>query len=198
MEVAEMHAMGKTETAALKAFISRQVENYRPSYGRKEVHEPRQCVFIGTTNKEVYLKDETGGRRFWPVKVAVTHPIDTDLLTSRRDQLYAEAIHWLDKGMQWWPDEEFERKHIKPQQDARFEPDVWEEAIGKYLTGKAQTTVLEVAQNALRMETAKIGTADQRRITSILERMEWTRGKLEQGTRRQIFEAPKKGLQSYR
>jgi hypothetical protein len=188
IEVAEMHALSKSETTALKAFITREVEKYRPSYGRKEVVEPRQCVFIGTTNKAQYLKDETGARRFWPVKVAVGRPIDTDLLAALRDQLFAEAVHRFRAGERWWPDDAFEREHIQPEQEARFEPDAWEEAIAEHLSKKLQqamcekersTTVLELAREALFIETARLGTADQRRITAILERLGWERDKMD-------------------
>ena len=172
IEVAEMSALDKTEAAALKAFITRPVERYRPSYGRKEVFEPRQCVFIGTTNKEAYLRDETGGRRFWPVKVGT---IDTDALTRDRDQLFAEALALFRAGKKWWPDQTFEAQHIAPQQEARYEADAWEQAVAGYLAGQSRTTILDVARDGLSIETSRVGTADQRRISAILERMSWKR-----------------------
>jgi predicted P-loop ATPase len=173
IEIAELAALSKAENARLKSFITRPVERYRPTYGRKEVIEPRQCVFIGTTNQGAYLRDETGGRRFWPVKVGA---IDTDALLRDRAQLFAEALHLYRVGTQWWPDSTFEAEHIRPQQEARFEADAWEEAVAAWVVEKSKITVLEVARGALAMETQRLGTADQRRITGILERLGWKRG----------------------
>ncbi|WP_431280935.1 VapE domain-containing protein [Humitalea sp. 24SJ18S-53] len=172
IEIAELAALGKAENSRLKSFITRPVERYRPSYGRKEVLEPRQCLFIGSTNQDAYLRDETGGRRFWPVKVGL---IDTDALRRERDQLFAEAAHLFSQGTKWWPDAEFEAEQIRPQQEERFEADAWEDAIKAWLVGLSKTTVLDVARSALMVETPKLGTADQRRVAAILLRLGWQR-----------------------
>lgn len=170
IEIAELSAANRAETEYLKAFITRQVERYRPSYGRLEVIEPRQCVFIGTTNKATYLRDETGGRRFWPVKVG---GIDLDALRHDRDQLFAEAVHRYRAGERWWPDTAFEREHIKPQQDDRFEGDVWEDVIAAHIATCDRVRVSDIARNVLGMDGAKVGTSEQRRIAAILTGLGW-------------------------
>ena len=170
VEISELSALGRAEAEALKSFISRPVERYRPPYGREEVVEPRQCVFIGTTNRSTYLGDDIGGRRFWPVKVG---QVDVAALAADRDQLFAEAVAAFRAGAQWWPDAEFERCHIRPQQEARFEADAWEAEIERFIAGRCRVQVIEVARDALHLETARIGTKEQRRIAAILSGLGW-------------------------
>jgi predicted P-loop ATPase len=172
IEVSEMHAMNRAETTHLKAFITRTTERYRPSYGRREVIEPRQCVFIGTTNRDTYLRDESGGRRFWPVKAGT---IDTDKLSADRDQLFGEAVHLYRGGAKWWPDKDFERDHIMPEQAARYEADTWEENIGAFLAERSKVTVGQIARDCLEIETPRTSTSDQRRIAAAMERLGWRR-----------------------
>jgi predicted P-loop ATPase len=174
IEIAEMSAMSKAETAQLKAFITRREEKYRPPYGRNEVSEPRQCVFIGTTNNQVYLRDETGGRRFWPVKVGT---IKTDLPTANRDQLLAEAVQSYSGGESWHPSDKFQKEHIIPEQEARFESDAWESPIREYLEELQPDKVYikEIFQKALQIETKNTDRAKSLRVTAILQRLGWVR-----------------------
>jgi predicted P-loop ATPase len=178
IEIAEMHAMNRADTAKLKAFITSDTDRYRPSYGRMEVIQPRQCVFIGTTNKDSYLKDETGGRRFWPVRIGT---INIAGLKENRDQLFAEAVQLLNDGTQWWPDRNFEREVIAPEQEERFETDAWEEPIAKYLDGRERVTVGEVAKECLFMDTHKVSQPDQIRIKAAMTHIGWEKAKRGKG-----------------
>jgi predicted P-loop ATPase len=173
IEVSEMDAFTRAEVSTLKAFVTRTTERYRPSYGRREVIEERQCVFVGTTNKKTYLRDETGGRRFWPINTGV---INIEALERDRDQLFAETLERFKAGEHWWPDTNFERQHIMPEQAARYEVDAWEEPIKEFLSDRDKVRLIEIAL-ALGIGTSRLGTAEQRRITAVLEHIGWCRGK---------------------
>lgn len=69
-EIAELLALTKAkEQEAVKSYITRQRDKYRRPYDRQTSEYPRRCMFIGTTNNEQFLKDKTGNRRFYPVRV---------------------------------------------------------------------------------------------------------------------------------
>ena len=106
VEVAELAATRRSETETIKNFISKQVDSYRPAYGRHTVDYPRQCVFYGTTNDPSFLKDRTGNRRFWPIQV---EGLDRGRLTGLEeevDQLWAEAVAKYRAGEPLWMDTE--------------------------------------------------------------------------------------------
>ena len=190
IEVAELRAYSRAAVDHFKEFLVREVEQYRPPWGRKDVYEPRQCCFIGTTNKTLYLRDETGNRRFWPIK---TGKIDLDWLRQNRDQMFAEALVLYRKGVHWWPDRDFERQTIRAEQESRYEGDIWEEPIRLFLDGLAvkKTTLFEVALGALHYEKEppsansyqpnpprgtpinRCGPREQQRIAAVLTHLKW-------------------------
>jgi putative DNA primase/helicase len=106
-EMAELAALNKTDFALAKAFLSRQIDKYRPPYGRLDVRLPRQVAFFATTNIAEPFKDETGNRRYWPVECGRIENgaevnLDPDGLAAIRDQLWAEAVGAFDRGETWW------------------------------------------------------------------------------------------------
>lgn len=100
MEMAELAATRKAEVEAIKHFISKQIDRFRVAYGHYIEDFPRQCIFIGTTNKVDFLRDETGGRRFWPMTVNPDNvEVDWSKLTKQEiDQIWAEATHFYNEG----------------------------------------------------------------------------------------------------
>lgn len=102
IEAGELKGMGQGAAADMKQYLSRQVDKARAAFGRKTARVPRQFVVFGTTNEDEYLKDPTGNRRYWPVRVK---EFDVEALRAVRDQIWAEAAR-LDLDN---PEEEFIR-----------------------------------------------------------------------------------------
>lgn len=90
LEAAELKGMRKGDVEHLKAFLSRNTDRARMSYDRLSTEVLRQCVIFGTTNSSQYLRDGTGNRRFWPIRIA---RFDLEALRRDRDQLWAEAAY---------------------------------------------------------------------------------------------------------
>ena len=100
VEIGELAGMKKADIEKVKAFLSTSDDKYRPSYGRTVESHPRQCIIIGSVNGERgYLRDITGNRRFWIVKVHQEEQIKRwDFTPEERDQIWAEAKHLWKNG----------------------------------------------------------------------------------------------------
>jgi hypothetical protein len=130
IELSELDAMAGAEIARVKAFMSRSTDRFRPPYGRLPIDSSRQCIFAGTVNHSAYLKDETGGRRFWPVACG---RINIEALARDRDQLWAEAVVRYRKGEPWWLDSSDLHQLATQEQADRYEGDAWDEIIAEWV-----------------------------------------------------------------
>ena len=116
IELGEMAATRKAELEQIKQFISKQADSYRAAYARRTVERPRQCAFFGTTNDDEFLRDPTGGRRFWPVTVTEVGRRMGDALTPAIvDQVWAEAVTYFRRGEKWYLDDDMEDEARKVQ-----------------------------------------------------------------------------------
>lgn len=178
VEVGELEAM-RREVDAIKAFLSRQVESFRPAYGREEVTEPRRCVFAGSTNKDDWQKDVTGGRRFWPVKVG---RIDVEGVEYDRDQLWAEAVTRFKAGEIWWLDGEAE-EHAKAEVAARSAgDDPWMAEVADCIAGQSEIAIVQVLM-LIGIPPEQRGRKDSDRVADILRQFGWARdGRFTSGT----------------
>lgn len=100
-EWAELDGLGKREAEQVKAFLSRQTDSFRKPYARDSEDHPRGFVFAGTENPGAFLRDPTGSRRFWPVKVHSSDGIEW--VKANRDQLWAQAVALWKAGEKAYP-----------------------------------------------------------------------------------------------
>ena len=111
MEVGELAGMRKAEVEAIKLFLSKQSDRFRPAYGRRTQEFPRQCIFIGSTNETQFLRDSTGNRRFWVVDTPHDPPKDfwKELTPEVVKLIWAEAVEIYKAGEPLFLDKEMEQ-----------------------------------------------------------------------------------------
>lgn len=115
-ELGELYATRKAESEAVKQFLSKSEDIFRVAYGRRTASFPRQCVFYGTTNETVFLRDRTGNRRFWPVNVGGPHDKSfKDFTEAEVAQVWAEAYYLWQQGESLYLDKDMEAEAVKAQ-----------------------------------------------------------------------------------
>ncbi|MQT96586.1 virulence-associated E family protein [Pseudomonas helleri] len=177
IELGELDSFNKAESTKAKQFFSASTDTYRESYGRRTNDVPRQCVFVGTTNQDEYLKDATGNRRYWPVACT---KVDLEQLREIRDQLWAEAMFCYEAGEIWWVNRD-ETAMFSEAQDERFVVDEWEGPILTWLEESQigeTTSGSEVLASALKLDFGHWGKPEQMRVGAIMHRLGWRRVRL--------------------
>jgi predicted P-loop ATPase len=170
-EVAELHAVRKSDDASLLSYLTETVDKYRPPYGRRFIKVPRRNISIGTTNEKKWLTPGKGRRRYWPVYV---ESIDLDAIalvgrdgkiipgTGLRDQLWAEAVVRYKAGERWWLTKE-ERAEADAEAETRVEASYFQEKIGTWYYAHGTTkrqelvpTMVQIADDVLKIASERM------------------------------------------
>jgi putative DNA primase/helicase len=189
VELSELESVSRADVAKVKAYLTAQNDTYRASYGsRADVRDyPRHCVFIGTTNDDDYLKDATGNRRFWPVKLG--GEVDLEGLRAAGEQLWAEAFARYSRGEAWHIEDRAILAGLEAAQEERFAADPWETALRLKLEDQDPVEIpyaekgvsTDESLTLLGIDVAKRTKTDAMRVAAVLKRLGWerkqTRGK---------------------
>lgn len=172
VELGELDGLVRNSVETVKAFLSRQVDRYRPPYGKGFVKRPRQGVLVGTTNSTDYLRDTSGNRRFWPVWCEKAEP---GWVADNREQLWAEAAEREACGEPIWLDDESVRKTAVEHQAERLSEDTWTATIMDWLnvTGRMEVKVAEIMQHPLALPLDKWTKALEMRVAAVLREAGW-------------------------
>lgn len=169
VEIADLDSFSRADTNRIKKVITCRTDRYRMPYARATADFPRQSIFVGTTNEQHYLRDNTGGRRFWPITCG---EVKIENIKKDRPLLFAEAVRRYLAGEDWYkvPQDETEA-----QQEGRRQFDEWENIIEPAIRAGCRTELFlyEVAA-MVGIDQAKLDIQVQRRLGGILRRLGWT------------------------
>jgi hypothetical protein len=174
-ELGELDSLSRARASAAKAFLSKSHDQFRKPYGTEVLDYPRHCVFAGSVNHSEYLTDDTGNRRYWPVKVS---KVLFQELERDRDQLWAEAVTRFKKGAVWYPRNQEELTLTQLEQSSReTTEDSWTTIIRKYVSDKKDKVIPmeHFITHALGMLLLESDDRTVKRIGHALRKVGWER-----------------------
>jgi hypothetical protein len=181
IEFSELRGMSARDVESVKAFITRQTELFRDLYRNSMTEFHRRHLFIGTTNKDQFLSDDTGERRWLPVRVIRCEPVTIEL---ERDQLWAEAvIAFREHGIAWRAAQQL----AIAEHDAFKISDVWEPQVAAWLDAVDEFSPAgpprerdflpahEVLTGALSLDIRTVKRNDEMRVGAIFRNLGYER-----------------------
>ena len=169
IEISEMEAFTRVEVSRVKQTVSCASDRFRASYARYASDHPRTCVFVGTTNRDDWNRDETGARRFWPI--ACQGAINLIGIRENRDSLFAEARHRFVAGENHW---DMPPDATANEQEARFQADPWQDQIDEFIKGERWTTTSKLLEK-LGLDVSKRSKSEEMRVAACLRYRRWQR-----------------------
>jgi len=178
VEIPDMSGFGRREHGQILAAITVKRDRYRQSYGRLSQGHKRTCIFAATSEKDDYLKDLRGHRRFWPIRCG---EISLDVLRAQRDQIFAQAVKEYKAGTIW---HKMPAEAIQEQLD-RGDDDLWSKGVLMYArdaidragTGKVILFPSDVLHDVLKIDPKDQGQSEKNRVANILQRDGWVQTK---------------------
>ena len=164
IEIAELHSFSKADQSRIKQIITKRVDRYREKYGKFALDHPRQGLLVGTTNEAEWIKDQTGGRRFWPIKCG---EIDLKAIQKDRPQLFAEACIRYRSGD---PGYLIPKVEVAELQEDRRESEPWEELLKEKLGLVHRITAVE-AMAMLGIPSERMDNRLAKRVAHALKRL---------------------------
>lgn len=182
VELAELSAVRRSLTEKVKSFLTATVDHFRLPYGRSIVDVERQNIFAGSVNDETPFADETGNRRFWPVKCGT---IFIDKLKEHRNQLWAEAYTLYDNDETWWLDSNELNELAAKEQKQRYQTGVWDDIIIKWLERcPDEITVADVLGDAIKKKLETWTLSDKITVSKCLRSNGWNQAIVKDDSRR--------------
>jgi len=167
IELAELKGMRRADLEHVKSTITRTHDEWDTKFKEKQTRYARRCVFIGTTNDDEFLQDETGHRRWLPVRVGVCDPA---AIAADRSQLWAEAVGLFVVHGVVWESAEVLARHEHEQYVMR---DAWEDVVATWISNNEndQHTSEDILFYAMNMNHKDMNQVHKRRLAGIMKRL---------------------------
>jgi predicted P-loop ATPase len=194
IELGELSSMSKADLEVFKVFISQRQDRIRSPYGKRVEEFPRQIVFAGTTNLDEYLRDLTGNRRFWSVKLT-RERIDFDGIEKIRGQLFAEAYQHFILGEELYLCGDEATSQAVLEQAKRLHSDEWMPAVQDIVNGETFAQMgfemRDVAKRLDQFGAHRLSPTDVHRISRCLKLLGFEKFQEAGGQRRKLWRATK-------